>query len=260
MALKEWFPPLDDKKDDMSAEPLGLRATFGFSAIILALYCVLQILVATVFVSLAKAEHPELDLEVYARSLSSNGSCIGVMAVVSGLICTPLTLWFTKLRKNISVRDYIGFKEPLKREWVQWLLILAAFLFLSDGVSLLLHQPIVPPFMVDAYKTASFLPILLFAIVVVAPIFEEIFFRGFLFQGIRYSRLGPIGAIGITSVVWAVIHLQYDIYGMATVFALGLLFGIARLKTDSIHLLMVMHSFVGLVATLETAFYVSSMG
>jgi membrane protease YdiL (CAAX protease family) len=260
MALKEWFPPLDDKKEDLSAEPLGLRATLGFSAFILALYSVFQILVATVFVSLAKAEHPELDLEVYARSLSSNGSCIGVMAVVSGLICTPLTLWFTKLRKNISVRDYIGFKEPLKREWVQWLLILAAFLFLSDGVSLLLHQPIVPPFMVDAYKTASFLPILLFAIVVVAPIFEEIFFRGFLFQGIRYSRLGPIGAIGITSVVWAVIHLQYDIYGMATVFALGLLFGIARLKTDSIHLLMVMHSFVGLVATLETAFYVSSMG
>ena len=260
MALKEWFPPLDDKKDDMSAEPLGLRVTFGFSAIILALYCVLQILVATVFVSLAKAEHPELDLEVYARSLSSNGLCIGVMAVVSGLICTPLTLLLTKLRKNISVRNYIGFKEPLRRWWVQWLLILAAFLFLSDGVSLLLHQPIVPPFMVDAYKTASFLPILLFAIVVGAPIFEEIFFRGFLFQGIRYSRLGPVGAIGITSVVWAVIHLQYDIYGMATVFALGLLFGIARLKTDSIHLLMVMHSFVGLVATMETVFYVRSLG
>jgi membrane protease YdiL (CAAX protease family) len=259
MVLKEWFPPLDDKKDDMSAEPLGLRATLGFSAIIIALYCVLQILIATVFVSVAKAEHPELDLEAHAKSLSSNGFCIGVMAVVSGLICTPLTLLFTKLRKNISVRDYIGFKEPLKREWVQWLLILAVFLFLSDGISLLLHQPIVPPFMVDAYKTASFLPILLFAIVVVAPIFEEIFFRGFLFQGIRYSRLGPTGAIGITSLVWAVIHLQYDIYGMATVFALGLLFGIARLKTDSIHLLMVMHSFVGLVATMETVFYVRSM-
>jgi membrane protease YdiL (CAAX protease family) len=259
MPIKEWFPSLEDKKDDMSAEPLGLKATLGFSAIILAFYSGLQILVATVFVSLAKAEHPELDLEIYARSLSSNGFCIGVMGVVSGLICTPLTLLLTKLRKNISVRNYIGFKEPLKREWVQWLLILAAFLFLSDGVSLLLHQPIVPPFMVDAYKTASSLPILLFAIVVMAPIFEEVFFRGFLFQGIRYSRLGPIGAIGITSLVWAVIHLQYDIYGMATVFALGLLFGIARLRTDSIHLLMVMHSFVGLVATMETVFYVRSM-
>lgn len=260
MALKEWVPILDNQKEDMSAEPPGLKATLGFSAIILALYSALQILVATAFVSAAKAEHPELDLEVYARSLSSNGFCIGVMAVVSGLICTPLTLWFTKLRKNISVRDYIGFKEPLKREWVQWLLFLVAFLFLSDGVSWLLHQPIVPPFMVDTYKTASSLPVLLFAIVVVAPIFEEIFFRGFLFQGIRYSRLGPIGAIGITSLVWALIHLQYDIYGMATVFALGLLFGIARLKTDSIHLLMVMHSVVGLVATMETAFYVYPIG
>ena len=260
MPLKGWFPSSDDMRDDMSAKPWGLWATLGFSAIVLALYAVLQILVATVFASFAKAEHPELDLEVYAKSLSSNGFCIAVMAVVSGLICTPLTLLFTKLRKTISVKNYIGFKEPLKREWVQWLLILAAFLFLSDGVSLLLHQPIVPPFMVDAYKTASSLPALLFAIVVVAPIFEEIFFRGFLFQGIRYSRLGPIGAIGITSLVWAVMHLQYDVYGMATVFALGLLFAMARLKTDSIHLLMVMHSFVGLVATLETVLYVHSLG
>ena len=256
MPLKEWMP----LSDDINAKSWGLWATLGFSAIIFALFFALQILVATAFVSLAKAKHPELDLEVYAKSLSSNGFCIGIMAIVSGLICTPLTLLFTKLHKNISVKNYIGFKEPLKREWVQWLLILAVFLFLSDGISLLLHQPIVPPFMVDAYKTASSLPALLFAIVVVAPIFEEIFFRGFLFQGIRYSRLGPIGAIGITSLFWAVIHLQYDIYGIATVFALGLLFGLARLKTDSINLLMVMHSFVGLVATIETALYVHSIG
>ena len=198
MPLKEWLP----SSDEIEAKPWGLWETLGFSAIILALFSALQILVATFFVSFAKAEHPELDLEVYAKSLSSNGFCIAIMVVVSGLICTALTLLFAKLRKNISVKNYIGFKEPLKREWVQWLLILAAFLFLSDGVSLLLHEPIVPPFMVDAYKTASSLPALLFAIVVVAPIFEEIFFRGFLFQGIRYSRLGPIGAIGITSLLW----------------------------------------------------------
>jgi membrane protease YdiL (CAAX protease family) len=216
MPLKEWLP----SSDDMSAKPWGLWATLGFSAMIFAFFSALQILVATAFVSLAKAEHPELNLEVYAKSLSSNGFCIAIMTVVSGLICTPLTLLFTKL--------------------------------------LLFHQRIVPPFMIEAYKTASSLPALLFAIVVVAPIFEEIFFRGFLFQGIRYSRLGPIGAIGITSLLWAVIHLQYDIYGMATVFALGLLFGMARLKTDSIHLLMVMHSFVGLVATMETALYVGT--
>jgi membrane protease YdiL (CAAX protease family) len=244
----------------MKARPWGFWATLGFSAIIFALFSTLQFLVVIAFVSFAKAEHPELDLEVYARSLPSNGFCIAIMVVVSGLICTPVTLLFAKLRKNISVKNYIGFREPLKREWVKWLLILAGFLFLSDGVSYLLHQPIAPAFMVDAYKTASFLPALLFAIVIVSPIFEEIFFRGFLFQGIRYSRLGPIGAIGITSFIWAVIHLQYGIYGIATVFALGLLFGIARLKTDSIHLLMVMHSLTSLVAAMETALYLHFIG
>jgi membrane protease YdiL (CAAX protease family) len=260
MVLKEWMPSSDDMGDGMGAKPWGFWATLGFSAIIFALFSALQIVVVTAFVFVAKAEHPELDLEVYAKSLSSNGFLLAITVIVSGLICTPLILLFAKLRKNISVKNYIGFRNPLKREWVKWLLILAAFLFLSDVVSLLLHQPIVPPFMADAYKTAFFLPALLFAIIVVAPIFEEILFRGFLFQGIRYSRSGPIGAIGITSFFWAVIHLQYDVYGIATLFVLGLLLGIVRIKTDSIYLLMVMHSLTSLVATTETALYVHSIG
>jgi membrane protease YdiL (CAAX protease family) len=242
--------------DEIEVKPWGFWATLGFSAIIFALFTALQILVATAFVSLAKVQHPELDLKVYANSLSSNGLCLAIMEIVSGLICIPLTLFFTKLRKNISVENYIGFREPLKKEWVEWLLILGAFLFLSDAVTFSLHRPIVPPFMIEAYKTASFLPALLFAIIIVAPIFEEIFFRGFFFQGIRYSRLGPIGAIVITSLIWAAIHLQYDIYGITTLFAFGLLLGIARIKTDSIHLLMVMHSLASLVATIETALHI----
>jgi membrane protease YdiL (CAAX protease family) len=256
MSLNE----LSTSSDQIKATPWGFWTTVGFSAIILALFSALQILIVIVFVSLAKAQHPELDLEVYAKSLSSNGFCIAISEVVSALICIPLTLLFAKLRKGISVKNYIGFREPLRKEWVKWLLVLAAFLFLSDAVSLLLDYTIVPRFMVDVYKTASFLPGLLFAIIIVAPIFEEIFFRGFLFQGIRCSRLGPIGAIGITSVFWAVIHLQYDLSGITTLFALGLLFGIARLKTDSIHLLMVMHSLTGLVATIETVLYVHFNG
>jgi membrane protease YdiL (CAAX protease family) len=252
MMLKE----LSASPDEIKAKPWGFWATLGFSAIIFGLFSAFQILVATAFLSLAKVQHPELDLKVYANSLSSNGLCLAIMEIVSGLICIPLTLLFTKLRKNISIKNYIGFREPLKKEWVKWLLILGAFLFLSDAVTFSLHRPIVPPFMIETFKIALFLPALLFAIIIVAPIFEEIFFRGFFFQGIRYSRLGPIGAIGITSLIWAVIHLQYDIYGITTLFAFGLLLGIARIKTDSIHLLMVMHSLASLVATIETVLYI----
>jgi len=171
--LKELPTP----SDEIEAKPWGLWATVGFSAIIFGVFCALQILIVIFFISAAKTQHPELDLEAYAKSLSSDGLCLTVMTIVSGLICIPLTFWFVKLRKNISVKNYIGFKEPTKSEWVRWLLALAAFLFLSEMMSLLLDRPIVHPSMVEAYKTASFLPGLLFAMVIVTPIFEEIFFR-----------------------------------------------------------------------------------
>ena len=256
MQSKEFSP----SSDELKAKPWGFWATLGFSAIVFALFSALQLLIMIAVLFLVKASHRELDLWVYAKSLSSNGFFIAITEIVSGLICAPLTLLFARLRKNILVKHYIGFRKPSKREWAKWLLILAAFLFLSDVVSLLLRQPIVPPFMADAYKTAYFLPALLFAITVVAPIFEETLFRGFLFQGIRYSRLGPMGAIGITSFFWAVIHLQYDVYGIASIFVFGLLLGVVRLKTDSIYLVMVMHSLASLVATVETAVSVHSIG
>jgi CAAX protease family protein len=250
---------LSQASGEMKAGPWGFWATLGFSAIVFALFSALQILSMIAVLFLARTSHRELDLGVYARSLSSNGFFIAITEIVSGLICAPLTLLFARLRENILLKDYIGFRKPSRREWAKWLLILAAFLFLSDMVSLLLSKPIVPSFMADAYKTAYFLPALLFAIIVVAPIFEEILWRGFLFQGIRYSRLGPMGAIGITSFLWAIIHLQYDLYGIATVFVMGLLLGTVRLRTDSIYLVMVMHSLASLVASVETAFYVHSM-
>jgi hypothetical protein len=118
MPLKEWFPPLDGKRDDIrddsSAKPWGLWATLGFSAMIFALFSALQILVATAFVSLAKAEHPELDLETYAKDLSSNGFCIAIMTVVSGLICALTLSCFTKLRRIFPSRNICGLKSPKK--------------------------------------------------------------------------------------------------------------------------------------------------
>jgi membrane protease YdiL (CAAX protease family) len=60
----------------------------------------------------------------------------------------------------------------------------------------------------------------------------------------------------MTSLVWAIIHLQYDTYGVATVFALGLLFGFARLKSESVYVPIVMHALASLVAMIETAIYV----
>jgi membrane protease YdiL (CAAX protease family) len=125
-----------------------------------------------------------------------------------------------------------------------------------DGLTYLLDRPIIPEFMLRAYETAYFVPLLWLAIVIAAPLAEELFFRGFLFESVRYTRLGVTGAVVITSLLWAVIHLQYGPYEITTVFILGLILGVARLITGSIYTPIVMHGLVNLVATVEVAVYI----
>src|SRR5437867_641768 len=70
-------------------------------------------------------------------------------------------------------------------------LVLLLLALCSDMLTMYLGRPIVPEFMVRAYESAGFAPLFWVAIVIVAPVSEEILFRGFLFEGIHHSRLGP---------------------------------------------------------------------
>jgi membrane protease YdiL (CAAX protease family) len=72
--------------------------------------------------------------------------------------------------------------------------------------------------------------------------------------------LGGAGAIVLTALVWAVIHRQYDWYGVATVFAAGLLLGFARLRTNSIYSCLLMHALMNLIATIEVVVVIRMAG
>jgi len=60
---------------------------------------------------------------------------------------------------------------------------------------------------------------------------EEILFRGFLFRGWRRSRRDVWFVVILTALLWAVVHLQYDPYVIAQVFAYGLVLGWIRWVT-----------------------------
>jgi membrane protease YdiL (CAAX protease family) len=92
-----------------------------------------------------------------------------------------------------------------------------------------------------------------FAFILVAPLAEEAFFRGFLFTGVAHSRLGPAGAVVLSSLLWAALHLQYDLYGMAMIFLGGLLLGYARWQSRTVYVPFAMHVVQNLVATVEVA-------
>lgn len=62
-------------------------------------------------------------------------------------------------------------------------------------------------------------------IAVGAPLFEEVLFRGFLFTAIVQSRLGAVGAILITTVIWALFHTGYVWQEMVIVGTFGFVLG-----------------------------------
>jgi membrane protease YdiL (CAAX protease family) len=96
-------------------------------------------------------------------------------------------------------------------------------------------------------------------VVIFAPLFEECFFRGFLFAGFLHSRMGVIGAVAVTSVTFAALHFQYDLYGMASILVMGIVLGIVRWRTGSLWSTILLHSLWNLTGIIQTALYVNGV-
>ncbi len=107
--------------------------------------------------------------------------------------------------------------------------------------------------MTDTYKTAGWLPLLWTAVVIFAPFFEEVLFRGFLFVGLEHSRIGVAGTVILTSLVWAALHMQYNLIGMATIVIMGIVLGVIRHKTHSLWAPVLFHMMWNFLALLVTA-------
>jgi membrane protease YdiL (CAAX protease family) len=186
----------------------------------------------------------------FAQDLDSNGLFLSFISFVVAPLVISLTVLFAKIRKNITIKEYFLLNKVGWFQFLKWSLILVLFTACSDALTSTLGRPIVSDFMVKAYKTAYFPPLLWLAFIILAPLYEEILFRGFMFKGIEHSRLGPIGALLITSLAWSMLHIQYDFLIIGTIFAGGLLLGWARLKTTSIYIPIVMHALQNLLATI----------
>ncbi|MFA4836348.1 MAG: CPBP family glutamic-type intramembrane protease [Dehalococcoidia bacterium] len=81
--------------------------------------------------------------------------------------------------------------------------------------------------------------------VLIAPLAEEIFFRGFLFTGLR-RRYGWLMAALISSAIFALMHLEP--YAIPPLFLLGFLFAYLYHRSNSIWIPIAMHFIVNSIA------------
>jgi membrane protease YdiL (CAAX protease family) len=234
--------------------------TIGWGAVIFIIYSIVQFLVAFAFAVGLMISRPSLDPVQLLENLRTNGLLLSTAIIASAIVGLGFTYLFIRLRKGPSFAGYLGLR-PLTKKMIFILLgVVIILLLMSFGLDQAFPNSQNAMFEVNVYK-ASVIPVLFWiAAVIFAPAFEESFFRGFLFVGLQQSRIGSVGAILLTAVAWAALHIQYDFYGMATVLVLGIVLGIVRLKTGSLLSTLLMHAAWNLASMISVALYVSGTG
>jgi membrane protease YdiL (CAAX protease family) len=188
-----------------------------------------------------------------SADLLTDGRLLADLTLVSTAVEIAVVVIAARLARW-RASDYLGLVLPDARAALP-AAGMAAFVIGYDALTWLLNHDIVTDFQLDSYRSAradGVLPMLWFAFVIAAPIGEEIVFRGFLYRGWTQSRRAVVPAIAVISALWAVIHVQYDWFGMLQIFLIGLLLGWARWRSGSTLLAVALHGFANAWAMLET--------
>jgi len=225
-------------------KPWGISATFLLGALALLAGQLSGIAALSNLYGLSPAQ---------IAAATQDGGAIVLFIFISAPVQVAVLMIAAGYRGNVVA--YLGYKIPRRSEVVFAVAVLVALIALGDAVSWLAGRNIVDPFQTDIYqaaKSANLLPLLLVAITVFIPITEESLFRGFLFRGWLRSPRYAWPVIVFTAGLFAVIHVQYDWFLIAQVFAFGVLFGWIRWATGSTILTMVLHALVNLEGMIET--------
>jgi membrane protease YdiL (CAAX protease family) len=142
---------------------------------------------------------------------------------------------------------------------VDWLLVLAGMAVISVVNWVLYYlapaSEIDPTdFLEAAQLDFPGLASLIFSSAIVAPVFEEIVFRGFLFQGLR-KKTGAGWAAVISTVLFALTHTQYDMFGWISVGTMGMVACYLTLRTGSLKSAIALHALGNLLITLDVYFH-----
>jgi hypothetical protein len=158
--------------------------------------------------------------------------------------------WLFSLRPSRAGLRAWGFRAPTRRiVWAVPVALLAVY-GVSIAYNLIVEtqeQEILSSFPRTATGTVLFVVLAC----VVAPFFEETFFRGFLFQGFARSWGIPVGAL-VSAAVFALSHQQFDIF--VPLFALGLALAWVYWVTRSLWGSIALHAVYNGIAVLVWAF------
>ena len=173
----------------------------------------------------------------------------------STFITAVLTLTFLKstleAQNKSEVIGRLAIKKMALFPLIITVLLAAAYILLEQWLFGFMEVA-VPDFMLEVEaQTNSLLDkiLLLLALGFIVPIYEEVIFRGVAFYRLKKTALGAIGAIIIPSIVFTLIHGQYDqVEIFISLFVFSCLVGLIRHLSGNLWYCIIAHMICNLLA------------
>ena len=166
------------------------------------------------------------------------------VSYLSPLLTIALLITITKKPDWQSRFHFWAIKQINRKIFIKWLLFSCIFIVLLEMPKFLLDMPN-ELFMLELQASANTLTmqmLILIAFSLIAPIMEELIFRGWLYSTLANTKLNKISVILLSAIIFSSIHLQYEnLITFINIFFIGLFFAVMRYKTENIAYSMIFH-------------------
>jgi membrane protease YdiL (CAAX protease family) len=185
---------------------------------------------------------------------SYDGAAVAVSVLV-GIPVQVVTLALAARLTGENLLSYLALDAPRRLDVIVAVAGLAVLIVAANLLTLAVGRELVTPFQLEIHRSAlaeGAVLSLWIALIVAAPVGEELLFRGFLFRGfVREPRNALPGILAI-SLIWSLLHAQYDWFVVGQVFAIGVFLGYMRFYSGSTTLAILLHMLLNLESVAET--------
>lgn len=185
------------------------------------------------------------------RQMISLSMPAGVATAIGTQVLSLALVWVLAGR-NGQRAAALGFTAP-RSAFSTALLIALGFIVVLGLFELALYLTIEfdpfadSRFLVEGLRSPLW-PFTVLMAVILAPLWEELVFRGFLLSALAKSRIGFAGGAVISSGLWAMLHMGYSTPALVTVLFAGLALSWLVWKTGNLWIAIVCHAVVNACA------------
>lgn len=244
-----------------SADDGGENPVFGMLDILLILLCALVSLFFAFIVMFAWLAITGKSLDRAASELPGNGPLLVGVQTLSYIWLVAFMVALVRMKHDRPFFAAISWNAPRAKAALTAILGGVALALFSEAISFLLSRWIPKSLPIDAFfRTRSSIYAMVFFGIAVAPLVEELFFRGFLYPVLARS-LGILPSIGLTAAAFALLHegqLAHAWAPLLVLFIVGTTITAVRARTRSVATGLLIH--VGYNTTLFAMLFVATDG